>query len=143
MPSSGSRVSDNLVLDTSAYSHMRANHANVLDRIAAAKVVYLPTIVIGELEAGFRLGRRAEENRVVLSEFLAEPFVVVAPVSAQVARRYGQIFSQLRRAGTPIPVNDIWIAACTFEAAGHLLTFDRDFESVAHLECTILSTKNR
>jgi len=122
---------------------MRANHAKVLDRIAAAKVVYLPTIVIGELEAGFRLGRRTEENRVVLSEFLAEPFVVVAPVSAQVARRYGQIFSQLRRAGTPIPINDIWIAACTFEAAGHLLTFDTDFESVAHLECTILPTKNR
>jgi tRNA(fMet)-specific endonuclease VapC len=119
---------------------MRANHAKVLDRIAEARVVYLPAVVIGELEAGFRLGRRAEENRVVLSEFLAEPFVVVAPVTAQVARRYGQIFAQLRRAGTPIPVNDIWIAACTFEAAGHLLTFDTDFERIPQLECTVIGT---
>jgi tRNA(fMet)-specific endonuclease VapC len=110
-----------------------------MDRVAAAEVVYIPAIVLGELEAGFRLGRRAEENRVTLSEFLAEPFVAVLPVSRRVARRYGQVFAQLRRAGTPIPVNDIWIAACTLERAAHLLTFDHDFERVENLDCTVLT----
>jgi tRNA(fMet)-specific endonuclease VapC len=132
-------VPDRLVLDTSAYSHLRANHAAVLDQVAAAEVVHLPTIVLGELEAGFRLGRRTEENRVALSEFLSESFVVVLAVTPDVARRYGRIFADLRRAGTPIPVNDIWIAACALDAGAHLLTFDRDFEQVRQLDCTVLS----
>lgn len=110
-----------------------------MDAVAGADVVYLPTIVLGELEAGFRLGRRAEENRVMLSEFLSEPFVSALPVSRRVARRYGQVFAQLRRAGTPIPVNDIWIAACTLERGAHLLTFDHDFERVENLDCTVLA----
>ncbi|HKQ67940.1 MAG TPA: type II toxin-antitoxin system VapC family toxin [Polyangiaceae bacterium] len=132
-------TSGTLVLDTSAYSHLRANHDDVLDRVAAAEVVFVPTVVLGELEAGFRLGRRTQENRVMLQEFLTEPFVSVLEVTVEVARRYGQIFAQLRQAGTPIPVNDIWIAATTIEAASHLLTFDSDFERIAHLERTILT----
>ncbi|HEX7669336.1 MAG TPA: PIN domain-containing protein, partial [Polyangiaceae bacterium] len=84
------------------------------------------------------LGKRGAENRVSLAEFLEEPFVSVLPVTSGVAERYGQIFAELRRAGTPIPTNDIWIAATTFEAAAHLLTFDGDFARVRKLERTIL-----
>lgn len=62
-----------IALDTSAYSHFRANHATVLEWLAAAESVLIPTVVIGELCAGFQLGRRTKENHVVLSEFLAEP----------------------------------------------------------------------
>jgi tRNA(fMet)-specific endonuclease VapC len=139
MPISGSSIAPRLVLDTSAYSRLRAGSDAVMDQVAAAEVVYMPTVVLGELEAGFRLGRRTEENRVTLSEFLSETFVAVLPVSRRVARRYGQLFAQLRRAGTPIPVNDIWIAACAIERAAHLLTFDRDFERVEGLDCTVLA----
>src|SRR5258707_580275 len=102
-----------IVLDTSAYSHFRGNHTEVVQRIAAADMVYLPTIVLGELEAVFRLGRRTSDNRSKLDEFLHEDFVAILPVTADVARRYGEIFVELRAAGTPIPVNDIWIAATT------------------------------
>lgn len=136
MPSSGS--SARWVLDTSAYAHFRANHAEVVDRIASADSVLVPTVVLGELEAGFRLGTRAAENRVTLTRFLDEPWVAVLPVTADVARRYGQLFAELRRAGTPIPVNDIWIAACTLDAGASLLTFDRDFERVERLDRTVL-----
>jgi hypothetical protein len=48
-----------------------------------------------------------------------------------VARRYGRLFADLRRAGTPIPINDIWIAATTLDCGGHLLTFDGDFKVIA------------
>jgi tRNA(fMet)-specific endonuclease VapC len=118
---------------------MRANHAVVLDHVAAAESVYLPAIVLGELEAGFLLGRRTSENRVALREFLREPFVSVLAVTEDVARRYGALFAALRRAGTPIAVNDIWIAATTLEAGAHLITFDRDFDHIAHLDRTVLS----
>jgi tRNA(fMet)-specific endonuclease VapC len=127
-----------IVLDTSAYSHFRANHAEVLNRIAAADIVYLPTIVLGELEAAFRQGRRAADNRAKLEAFLQEDFVGTLPVSLDDARRYGEIFAELRAAGTPIPVNDIWIAAATIDAGAELITFDSDFDRIARLQRTIL-----
>jgi len=129
---------DRLILDTSAYSHLRAGHTAVLDCMADASVVVVPAVVLGELAAGFTLGRRAEENRRVLAEFLAEPFVSVLDVTAATSRYYARIFATLRRGGTPIPLNDVWIAAGTMECGGHLLTFDTDFQRIADLEHTIL-----
>ena len=132
------RVVDRLVLDTSAYSHLRAGHAQVLDHVADVAVVVMPVTVLGELEAGFELGSRAQENRRVLAEFLAEPFASVLGVTAATVRYYARIFASLRRAGTPVPVNDVWIAAATMECNGHLLTFDRDFRRIADLDHTLL-----
>lgn len=134
----GPEPSRRVVLDTSAYSWLRAGHSEVLDVLASADLVWVPSIVIGELEAGFRLGTRHRENIVLLEEFLAEPFVAVRPASREVASRYGRIFSDLRRGGTPIPINDVWIAATTLECGGTLLTFDRHFGSIVGLEATIL-----
>lgn len=127
-----------LVLDTSAYSWMRSGHHQVLDLVAAAEIVILPATVLGELEAGFELGSRAQENRAVLADFLAETFVVVRATTAEIAQRYGEVFAHLRRAGTPIPVNDVWIAATTLDCGGHLLTFDEHFDSIPGLASTLL-----
>lgn len=132
------RLIERLVLDTSAYSHLRAGHVDVLNHVAGAAVVVMPVTVLGELEAGFELGRRAPENRRVLAEFLDEPFASVMDVTATTVRYYASIFASLRRAGTPIPVNDVWIAAATMECNGHLLTFDRDFHRVMNLDHTLL-----
>jgi tRNA(fMet)-specific endonuclease VapC len=128
-----------LVLDTSAYSRFRGGDERVLALIAAAEIVSVPTIVLGELEAAFALGRRERENRSMLAELLDESFVSILPVTPAVARRYGRLFADLRRAGTPIPINDVWIAATAFDCGGHLLTFDSDFGHVASLDCTILA----
>ena len=119
-----------IVLDTSAYSHLRAGHVEVIERAAAARAIVVPVTVLGELDAGFELGRRAVENRRVLAEFLEEPFVNVLDVTVATVRHYARIFAALRRAGTPIPINDVWIAAATVECNGHLLTFDRDYSRV-------------
>jgi len=126
-----------VALDTSAYSWLRMGHDTVLDAVAAAETVYVPATVLGELEAAFLLGNRYRENARILEEFLAEPFVEALAVTPDVARRYGRVFSQLRRAGTPIPVNDLWIAAAAIDRGAHLLTFDSDFGRVAELDCTV------
>ena len=55
-------------------------------------------------------------------------------------RHYARIFVSLRVAGTPIPSNDVWIAASAFELHGHLLTFDRDYLRVPSLDSTVLDT---
>jgi tRNA(fMet)-specific endonuclease VapC len=127
-----------IALDTSAYTHLRAGDGRVADLVAAAEVVYLPTIVLGELEGGFLLGRRTRENRTALAELLDEPWASVLPVTSDVARVYGRLFAEQRRAGVPVPTNDLWIAACAVEAGAHLVTFDADFEKVRGLDRTVL-----
>ncbi len=128
------------MLDTSAYSHFRAGHEEALDTIAGADVVQIPATVLGELYGGFEMGRREHENRQALSEFLAEPFVSVLPTSPEIAEQYGHIYAALRRAGTPVPVNDMWIAAATIDCGGRLLTFDSDFRLVPGLRVQVLES---
>jgi tRNA(fMet)-specific endonuclease VapC len=94
--------------------------------------------VLGELQGAFELGSRVQENLVALTEFLAEPFVTVIPTTPSVARLYGRIYAALRRAGTPIPANDMWIAAATLEMGACLVTFDGDFARVQGLDCIVL-----
>jgi tRNA(fMet)-specific endonuclease VapC len=127
-----------LALDTSAYSRFRAGDARVHDLIAAAEIVLIPATVLGELYGAFEMGSRSRENRVTLSEFLTEPFVRIVPISADVARQYGRVYAGLRRSGTPVPANDMWIAAATIDQGACLLTFDRDFEHVAGLDRIVL-----
>lgn len=140
MPTSGV---DRLVLDTSAYSHFRGGHPDVLDALAHAERVLIPATVLGELEAAFEQGTRAGDNRRALEDFLEEPFVDLLPIAAAVARQYGRVFAALRRAGTPIPVNDIWIAAATIDCGGTLLTFDRDFDRITGLDRVTLNAPPR
>ena len=89
---------------------------------------------------GFRIGTRYLENRRVLEEFLREPYVNVIDTTVDVARRYGEVFAELKRAGTPIPVNDIWIAAATLSSGTHLITFDSDFQQIPGLPHTVLAS---
>jgi len=63
------KPTERLVLDTSAYSHLRAGHSEVLEFVASATVVVMPVTVLGELEVGFELGSRTEENRRILAEY--------------------------------------------------------------------------
>lgn len=127
-----------LVLDTSAYSRFRAGDTRVRDLIADAETVMVPAPVLGELQGAFEMGSRPRENRVALSDFLAEPFVQIIAVDVTVARHYGRVYASLRRAGTPIPANDMWIAACAIDQGACLLTFDHDFDHVAALDRLVL-----
>ncbi len=127
-----------LLLDTSAYTHLRGGDERVADAIAAARTVALSVITLGELEAGALIGKRTAENRAALADFLSAPFVSVLPATTDVSRVYGRLFAALRKAGKPIGTNDLWIAATAIEAGAHLVTFDQDFARIAGLDCTIL-----
>jgi tRNA(fMet)-specific endonuclease VapC len=73
-----------------------------------------------------------------LAEFLSEPFVSIVDVTRATARRYGELIGVLRRAGTPIPAHDVWIAAVTIGTEATLVTFDSDFARVPDLRCVVL-----
>ena len=122
-----------LVLDTNAYSDWRkCGHWH--QKIAIADRVILPSIVVGELLHGFRKGKVLEENLKKLHAFLKEPQVNVFPVTLRTAEIYSELLLQLQIQGTPIPTNDIWIAAITQECRGELATRDSHFRVLPQID---------
>lgn len=120
-------------LDTNAYSRMMGGHAPLTQLLESAEEVLVPATVLGELHAGFEMGSRREANRRQLTEFLALPGVETLAVTADIAERYGILISQLVRQGTPIPTNDIWIAASALDIGGRLVTYDTHYEYIPGL----------
>ncbi len=128
-----------LCLDTSAYSHFRRGEAQVVAHIDRAEWIGVPSVVLGELWAGFLSGTRADENEAELAGFLAHPVVEVLPLDASVARIYGEIFTDLRARGRPLPTNDLWVAAAAVRAGAIVLTFDARFQDVTRAGALILT----
>lgn len=126
-------------VDTSAYSHFRRGQPLVVDLIDHADWVGVPSIVVGELWAGFLLGRRTEMNVAELSEFLSAPVTEVVDVDEDVARIYGEIVVELRTKGTPLPTNDIWIAAAAARSGATVLTYDAHFLEIGRIGTQVLT----
>lgn len=125
-------------LDTSAYSHFRRGDQRIVEILDRAEWLGMPATTLGELRAGFLLGGRRERNEAELREFLANPVVEELPVDAEVSRQYAEIFVELRRAGTPLPSNDIWIAATAARQGALVVTYDPHFERIARVGSVIL-----
>ena len=123
----------NVCIDTCAYSGMRRGDPRMVDAIQYADTVYVPATVLGELYAGFQLGQRARNNVDELERFLELPDVLIQDTDQEVAQRYGLVVRDLRDKGTPIPTNDIWIAASALATGARLLTLDAHFAAVPGL----------
>ncbi len=129
-----------LVLDTSAYSHFQRGHGEVIARIDAASWIGVPVVTIGELGSGFRAGNRIDANLSLLERFLGSRVVDVISIDRYVAEVYSEIVNALRRAGTPLPTNDIWIAACAAASGGTVLTFDEHFTRIERAGAIVLTS---
>ena len=119
-----------ICLDTNAYSAFKRGDAGIVDLVETADEVAVPSVVLGELFAGFRMGSRVRRNVAELEEFLRRPGVSVATVTKAVAERYGMLVSKLKQQGTPIPTNDVWIAAVALERGEQLVTLDAHFDNI-------------
>jgi predicted nucleic acid-binding protein len=122
-----------ILIDTKCYSELDEGEPEAINRIQTATEVWVPLIVLGELFAGFELGSRKELNEKQLEDFLARPSVRVMFPDGETARHYGRIFQLLRRQGTPIPTNEIWIAALALQHQLVLDSADRHFTYVPGL----------
>lgn len=125
-------------LDTSAYSHLMRGHSEVARLVDQAEWIGMPAITAGELRTGFLLGGRQQENESELVEFLNHPVVELVAVDLEVSRLFSEIVVDLRRAGRPLPTNDIWIAASSARAGALVLTFDRHFEEIVRVGSVVL-----
>ena len=124
----------NLVLDTSAYSNFLNNKHDLHRFINSTNSIYLPLVVLGELKSGFLNGNKLKQNEDLLFEFLDASNVKILEITEKSAQIYAEISFHLRKAGTPIGTNDMWIAAICIENKLPLLTLDADFSKVKGLE---------
>ncbi len=116
-----------LLLDTSGYSAFMRGIEAAKRALQSADEIFLNPIVLGELRAGFRRGGRRQKNERELARFLAAGRVGVLSIDEETAERYAAIVDSLWRAGTPIPSNDIWIAATAMQYGLRLLTADSHY----------------
>lgn len=115
------------MLDTTAISGFFRGDEQILSHVEAADELYVSPVAIGELLAGFMRGSREKQNRQLLESFLVESRAAVLTIDEETSERYARIFIRLRSSGTPVPTNDIWIAASAMQHGTSILTTDRHY----------------
>jgi len=126
-------------LDTSAYSNFKRGDRQIVDLIDRADWLGIPAVVLGELWIGFLQGNRLPANQAELEEFLTHPAVEELTVDREVSQIYAEIVVSLRKAGTPVPSNDIWIAANAARAGATVLTYDSHFRHIHRVGSIVFS----
>ena len=122
-----------ILLDTNAYVRFLRGDERVLGYLAQADTVLMSVFVLGELLAGFRAGAKEKDNRRILERFLLKPSVTVLDGTMDTADLFGLVMASLKKSGTPIPINDVWIAAHALETGSVLVTFDEHFTAIPGL----------
>lgn len=122
-----------VALDTNRYVNLCRGVEETVGLLEEAEGIVLPFVVLGELRAGFAFGRRPAENERVLRRFLAKDGVRVLFADDQTTHHYATIFRQLRKQGTPIPTNDMWLAAMVLQHNLALHARDRHFDHLPQL----------
>ena len=98
-----------------------------------SEVIFLSTVMLGELFAGFHRGSKFSTNKQELKSFLSKDGIKVINVTIETSEIFGEIESSLSRSGKMIPLNDIWIAAHTIETGSKLIPYDSHFKQIAGL----------
>src|SRR5262245_22578783 len=122
-----------IALDTNRYVDLCKDLDETISLLEEAEAIYLPFVVLGELRAGFVHGRRQAENERTLGRFLLKSGVHVVFADDQTTHHYAAVFRQLRKQGTPIPTNDMWLAALVLQHNLALHARDKHFDHLPQL----------
>ena len=122
-----------ILIDTNIYSYAMKGDPESLIVLQQASEIGICSISIGELLSGFKAGKKESQNRKELEEFLDAPRVRIHAIDEGTAEFYADILNNLRKKGTPIPTNDIWIAAVAFQHGLRLFSKDQHFKKVQGL----------
>lgn len=122
-----------VALDTNRYVDLCKGLIETVMILEEAEAIIIPFVVVGELRAGFAFGRRQAENERILRRFLLKNGVRVLFADEQTTHHYAAIFRQLRKQGTPIPTNDMWLAALVLQHNLVLHARDKHFDHLPQL----------
>ena len=122
-----------VAIDTNRLSDLFRGDADLAAWLGMCEEVLVPLPVLAEIKAGFHSGTRRPDNEAVLQRFLAKSNVGLLMPTRETAEQYARIFAQLKAAGTPIPTNDLWIAALSLENDLVIVTRDPHFRKIPQL----------
>ncbi|MBZ5576397.1 MAG: type II toxin-antitoxin system VapC family toxin [Acidobacteriia bacterium] len=122
-----------VALDTNRLTDLFRGDTALAKQLAVCDEVQIPLMVLGEIKAGFHGGTEPHRNEALLRKLLAKPTVAILLPGRETAQQYARLFVQLKRAGTPVPDNDLWIAALALEHDLVLITRDRHFDRIPQL----------
>lgn len=125
-------MSGNYLLDTNIIIALFAEEQSVLDRVLQAEEIYIPVTSLGEMYYGAQNSQRIQENILKIRELETE--TTILRCNPETAAIYGKVKAELKKHGTKIPENDIWIASITLEHDLTLVSRDKHFENIAHLK---------
>jgi tRNA(fMet)-specific endonuclease VapC len=122
-----------LALDTNTYRRVMEGDDAATFLVRTCERVLMPVPVIAELHVGFLNGTKGRRNEATLARFLDSDRVGVLVCDEETTKIYASLKLQLRRQGTPIPINDVWIAALVLQHDASLYSLDADFERLPQL----------
>jgi tRNA(fMet)-specific endonuclease VapC len=122
-----------IAIDTNRYRDFCSGAPEVMEPLSTARAIFMPFVTLAELRAGFLCGHLSRKNELVLARFLNSPRVQLLFADEMTSHHYARLFLQLRSQGTPIPTNDIWIAALTMQHDLLLCSRDRHFDCLPQL----------
>jgi tRNA(fMet)-specific endonuclease VapC len=122
-----------VAIDTNRYTDLQRGDPAAVHTLTHARVLYLPLIVVAQLRAGFLGGSRPAVSEQLLSAFLQRPNVRVLSPDEVTTHHYAALLQQLRRQATPIPTNDLWIAALVVQHGLTLYTRDAHFDRLPQI----------
>jgi tRNA(fMet)-specific endonuclease VapC len=117
-----------VILDTNGVSALAEGESALESILRKANRVAIPVIVLGEYRYGISRSREQKRYEEWLTEYV--PKFLILDIDERTTVPYAAIRSELKRAGTPIPSNDVWIAALCRQHSLPLLTRDRHFDAV-------------
>ena len=119
-----------IIIDTNIYAAFKRNVQDVVKVFRRVDYIGINTVVLGELYSGFKGGTKENLNKQELEQFLDKPRVDVIPIDENTAEFYAQVYWNLKRNGTPIPTNDMSIAASALQHGLALFSLDGHFKEV-------------
>jgi len=122
-----------VLIDTNIYTNFKKDNQPVAAHLNRIEQIMVNNIVLGELYAGFKNGSKEKRNREELEIFLDRPRIHLINTDEITAEFYAEIHAQLRHKGTPIPTNDMWIAATAMQYGVALYSLDQHFTQLEGL----------
>ena len=124
-----------LLLDTNVLIKFLRGNEKIAKVVSTYEQILVPTIVIGEYKAGVAVETAVGHQQLsALEMFLDSSAVKIVEVTEDVANAYARIFRVLKANGTPIPQNDLWIAACAITKGAVVYSLETHFSNVPLLE---------
>ena len=120
-----------MILDTNGLSALAEGELRLEPILRKATQIAVPVVVLGEYRYGIQQSRERQRYEHWLVEYL--PKFRVLNVDEQTTTSYAAVRGELKRAGTPIPSNDVWIAALCRQHSLPVLSRDRHFDLVLGL----------